>query len=318
MQRILEQTSTLIPADLCTFNWLSSSHVDYVVRLATPEAHRYDDLRPIFDRLWNDNPLIDHFERTGDTRALTWADVEGDGAWRSGPLFREYYEVLGVRHQLALRVPSPPGTVAGLACSRAAVDFNDRERALLTAFGRHVIARNGQLAEHAGLRAAMGRRGWRTHLVGADGTLADESEDAVVADASGILYPSVADLVERQRATTGDGRSVPGDPEEVELPDGPFVAFLVPSAMPPYLLFERPLASEDHSDFDSAMLRALGLSARESEVVSRLATGATNRQIADSLGIAVGTVKKHLQRVFAVLGVETRAAAAAKAVRLLR
>jgi DNA-binding CsgD family transcriptional regulator len=64
-------------------------------------------------------------------------------------------------------------------------------------------------------------------------------------------------------------------------------------------------------------LLALGLTQREAQVAARLATGATNRQIGDDLGITVGTVKKHLQRVFAALRVETRAAAATQVVRLL-
>ncbi len=52
-------------------------------------------------------------------------------------------------------------------------------------------------------------------------------------------------------------------------------------------------------------------------MATRLVPGWTNQQIAMELGITVGTVKKHLQRVFDIFGVRTRGAAAATVVALL-
>lgn len=46
---------------------------------------------------------------------------------------------------------------------------------------------------------------------------------------------------------------------------------------------------------------------REREIVDLLMQGMTNRQIAHALGIAEGTVKKHLHHVFGKLGVRSRA-----------
>jgi DNA-binding CsgD family transcriptional regulator/tetratricopeptide (TPR) repeat protein len=57
-----------------------------------------------------------------------------------------------------------------------------------------------------------------------------------------------------------------------------------------------------------------GLTAREVEVLRLVAAGQTNLQIAATLGISGHTVRRHLQNVFARLGVPTRAAAAAFAV----
>ena len=60
----------------------------------------------------------------------------------------------------------------------------------------------------------------------------------------------------------------------------------------------------------STLLVDAGLTPRQIEVAMELAaTGATNAQLARRLGISEGTVKKHLETVFAVLGVESRAAA---------
>lgn len=52
------------------------------------------------------------------------------------------------------------------------------------------------------------------------------------------------------------------------------------------------------------------LTPRETEVLSWVAKGKTNRDIADILGMSPRTVNKHMEHIFEKLGVETRAAAA--------
>ncbi len=58
----------------------------------------------------------------------------------------------------------------------------------------------------------------------------------------------------------------------------------------------------------------LGLTAREGEVLSWLSKGKSNRDIAQILGLSPRTVDKHLEQIYAKLGVENRTAAAAVAV----
>ena len=68
-----------------------------------------------------------------------------------------------------------------------------------------------------------------------------------------------------------------------------------------------------------AVLRdAFALTGKEAEVLYWVAQGKINRDIADILGSSPATVKKHLERIHAKLGVETRTAAAALALGRLR
>jgi DNA-binding CsgD family transcriptional regulator len=60
-----------------------------------------------------------------------------------------------------------------------------------------------------------------------------------------------------------------------------------------------------------------GLTHREAEVLLWVSYGKTNKTISEILGISPRTVNKHLEQVFRKLGVETRAAATAIAVRYL-
>ncbi|MDD0839947.1 response regulator transcription factor [Curvibacter sp. HBC61] len=73
---------------------------------------------------------------------------------------------------------------------------------------------------------------------------------------------------------------------------------------------------------DEAVIEAMSfsfkLTAREAEVLYWVVKGKINRDIADILGASPATIKKHLERVFAKLGVETRTAAAAMAMNRIR
>ena len=73
---------------------------------------------------------------------------------------------------------------------------------------------------------------------------------------------------------------------------------------------------------DTAVIACLGLgfklTAREAEVLYWLVKGKTNRDIGEILGSSPATVKKHLERVYVKLGVETRTAAAGMAMARIR
>ncbi|MEO6018560.1 MAG: response regulator transcription factor [Polaromonas sp.] len=67
-----------------------------------------------------------------------------------------------------------------------------------------------------------------------------------------------------------------------------------------------------------AMSLSFKLTAREAEVLYWVVKGKINRDIGDILGASPATVKKHLERVYAKLGVETRTAAAGMAMNRIR
>ncbi len=81
---------------------------------------------------------------------------------------------------------------------------------------------------------------------------------------------------------------------------------------------EQQANQEFKPDFSSPQpLLKLGLTARVAEVLLWVAQGKTNSDIATILGISESTVKKHLLEIFEKLSVETRSAAALRALEAL-
>ncbi len=67
-----------------------------------------------------------------------------------------------------------------------------------------------------------------------------------------------------------------------------------------------------------AMSLSFKLTARQAEVLYWVVKGKINRDIGDILGASPATVKKHLERIYAKLGVETRTAAAGMAMNRIK
>jgi DNA-binding response OmpR family regulator/DNA-binding CsgD family transcriptional regulator len=92
------------------------------------------------------------------------------------------------------------------------------------------------------------------------------------------------------------------------------LAFLS-STGPDELLFR--LTESSTVPDEQLLQQTLALTTRESQVLLWISRGKSNREIGAILDISPRTVNKHLEQVFVKLGVENRAAAAARAVRSL-
>lgn len=73
----------------------------------------------------------------------------------------------------------------------------------------------------------------------------------------------------------------------------------------------QPASSSDVPQQLDLHRASLGLSAREAEVMDRMSAGLTNGEIAGELFLSEKTVKNHVNRIYAKIGVESRAAAIA-------
>lgn len=134
-------------------------------------------------------------------------------------------------------------------------------------------------------------------------TLATEADDAMV-----LTPPMLAWLEQAQKPGSASGPAAPAAFSGI---DQLMLQYLGKTGADEFLL---RLAKDADAELPAEVSRKLGLTSREGEVLSWLSKGKTNRDIAQILGLSPRTVDKHLEQVYAKLGVENRTAAAAVAV----
>ncbi len=153
----------------------------------------------------------------------------------------------------------------------------------------------------AGLMAAAGRVDRAARLLGSAEGMVERSGAPLQAP----WVPVRDEAIRRARAALGDGRFVTTAAAGRALPLGAAVAEAL--AVADALAAGRPVP--DAAD-------PFGLSPREREVLALLADGRSSAEIASALFVSPRTVSTHLTRVYAKLGVASRAEAIAHAHRL--
>jgi DNA-binding CsgD family transcriptional regulator len=158
-------------------------------------------------------------------------------------------------------------------------------------------------------RTGLVQLGWANVLLAGG-----EPENARLwAEAAAAAFEQEGNQFELARALATGGRAAAalGDSAEairrLERAAGLFTACAAPN-----------LAAQVSRDLRQLGRRAAGsgtLTARELEIAGLVAGGATNRQIAEALVISERTVGTHLSRIYAKLGISSRAALAAQRIR---
>ncbi len=171
-------------------------------------------------------------------------------------------------------------------------------QAALDASGRHLLAanRNGRILWHTPQAAKLLRAAFET-FDSEQFALPAEVLDWLAAHASGT--PTAPDLMPlRQEAAERKLR----------------LSYVGMTGADEFLL---RLIDEAVSREEIVLKNRLSLTLREAEVLTWIARGKSNRDIAEILGLSPRTVNKHLEQIYAKLGVENRTAAAALAMRAL-
>ena len=308
---VCELLRELIACESASFNdmALGSGDFRYVIVPETDVALAAE-LKPAYDRHFHQHPLIAHAQSEPRAGALRFCDVLAGDRFTDTELFREFYAPFGLRYQMVIQLPAPPAVVVGYALNRSERqgEFSDRDAAVLNALEAHLamhhrvvkdVERSRAMAEEAD------RDGWSVVTVRSDGTIECSSSDSLTPGwAQGEKVPAaVASLL-----PSGGSADRAATSHDVMIGDDRWRCVAHPVQVGPTVLLMRHVG-EEATDVSTLVDR--GLTPRQAEVALALArTGAANSQLARSLGMSEGTVKKHLESVFRVLGVESRAAAA--------
>ncbi|MEW6582148.1 MAG: LuxR C-terminal-related transcriptional regulator [Actinomycetota bacterium] len=316
---VVREVPALVGCDSISFNEVDVA-AGRLVALLEPAELRFPGDVEIWERHRAEHPLLSRYLATGDGRAFRISDVMTQADYRQLALYRELYRRLRTEYQMSFQLPAPPPLVVAVALNRERRDFSERDRAVLN-LARPYLAIVRAAAEvraesdHArdALSRATAAAGREVVILSANGPrfVTDEGRRLFVHYLGGTEDRPVTDgmreWIERQRrADAGFTSPPPTEPLVVGGAGDRLVVRFLPALRPgedDLLVLERQVPPAV----------AARLSPREREILGAVADGLTNREAAARLAVSPRTVEKHLEHVYAKLGVQTRAAAIAVA-----
>lgn len=308
---VLELLRTVIPSVSASFNDMAMVSGDFRYVIVPPDDEALArELKPVYDRLAHQHPLILEAHRRPACGAIRLCDAQGGESFTETDLYRQFFEPFGLRYQLAVQIPGPPDVVIGYALNRAPQDgeFSDRDVEVLNTLSAHLALHHRaamELERSRVIDAEAERGGWSILTVRSDGVVQASSSPSF----SPRLAPGerLPDALIALLPNFGDHDRLP-ESHDVAIDGERWRCVVSPVAVGPTVVSVRRVGDERA---EAARLVDLGLTPRQSDVAIALArTGGTNAQLARTLRISEGTVKKHLETVFRILGVDSRAGAA--------
>jgi DNA-binding CsgD family transcriptional regulator len=300
---VLAELETLVHADWVTY--CEQDRVRRRVRLevGVPDDDGADQVDVSYWDIAAGHPVCRH-HNTGNFGALKLSDFMSLAQLRRSQVYAVWFRPYGVEHELNVAIPSPPWHTKTFLFDRCpGRDFTERDRHVLDALQPHL----GRL-----WRAARTRRRLRAALEALEHVSEQHAGGVVLLARSGAI--EFVSAPARRLLLAYFGRSSAG-----ELPASVADWLASGSSELVFRQGRRRLTIERSGQalLLSETVDELGLTAREQQILAWVARGKTNPEIAEILWITPSTVRKHLENVYAKLGVRTRTAAAARLYRVL-
>jgi DNA-binding CsgD family transcriptional regulator len=250
-----------------------------------------------------EHPVCSRSNR-GDFRALKLSDFMTLRQLRRSRIYAVWFRPGDIERELSVAIPSPPWHTKTFLFNRPrGRDFTERDRLVLDLLQPHF----GRL-----WRAAQTRRRLRAAIAALESASEQDPRGLIVLAPDGRIdfaSPSARRLI----------REHFGVPPEGDLP--PALARWLESGSPTLTrrLTGRRLTVDRSGDtlLLEELRDELGLTRRERQILGWVARGKTNPEIAQILWIAPTTVRRHLENIYAKLGVHTRTAAATRLLGIL-
>jgi DNA-binding CsgD family transcriptional regulator len=260
----------------------------------------WEELEHAYWRLRHQDPLCAYQARTGDLTARKVSDFVTRRQWHRVELYAEYFRLFGAEERMQVGLAATPSHKFLFFSGER--NFGERERLVLNLLRPHLIAAHAA-ARQRRLAAALLLEQEGASLVVLQSSdridFATPSAERLLgryfAPTSGDLLPETVRAWLRRDDRRLNGNGLP-PPAPAPLRVGRGDRRLVIRRAGHSLLLDEEIAT---------------LTAREREIVDQLAQGRSNAEIAELLTIAPTTVRKHLENIYAKLGVRTRTAAVA-------
>jgi len=316
---VISAVPKLVRSEITTYNEVNCAKRQNATVSDPPDALDFPDSHRIFNQHIPEHPLIGHYARSGDARVLKMSDFLTRRKFHSVGLYTDFYKRVGVEHQMALMLPAGPPLVIGIALNRGRPDFTEHERLLLNLIRPHLVqayenatavttmaeesAAGMNATDHLGRAAIVLTRHGRVRLIS---TVADQLFAKYFGSRrTGGLPDCIKSWMEHQYSLLASMK--PPVPLIVNREKERLIVRML-SDCDQVLLH----LTEQVTAICPQALQAQGLTTREAEVLAWVARGKTNSEVATILSVRLRTVKKHMERIFQKLGVESRTAAAVR------
>lgn len=286
----------VVGADVVTFNRVDFRSGVREMSIAPEEwKEPLEALRPVVEKLAYQHPIIDHFMDSSNVGAMRISERVSADVWRRSELYQAYYKPLGLHWQMVMAVPSGDQYFNVVALSRSDRDFDERDVAVCEALLPILALGCGGAPDEPDLRVNTAA-GWHIFAIDHARRVLRAAPD----DPAGVLVPGLVlpnGLVERT------AKAQLGELQRCLLEDGEWLVRKLGGTE------ERSVMLAKRERDAPVALSALTL--RQRDVLCLVAEGRKNAAIAYELGIAEGTVRKHVENALVALQVPNRAAAAA-------
>lgn len=322
IRALLTGIKSLVPCSYTSYNEIDLPSRQTFYKSYGADEAMYQSIQPAFKAYLHQHPWGQRVLISPDYGVRTISDFLSDHEFRTLDLYQEYYRPLGISRQLGVSLSVPPRLFIPIMINRDGLDYCARERQILDVLRPHLTQgfHNAHAWERMTERRSSVQRLFQTlnkALIETDryGKILWTSPGADKfflrhrlwsPNLSPYLPSPLLDWllnIVRQREPQSL-LSTPAKPLRLRTAWGILIVHLVASDKRVRLLLEdRSRVLSSNGELESQ------LSPREQEVLKILATGKSNDQIARLLGISRRTVQKHLERIYARLGVENRTAA---------
>lgn len=325
---VADELMALVPTDSAVYNEvnLRRGRVRWIYAGVPPLPNS----EQVFEAHIDDHPFIRYYAQPNSDATVTIGDFLSDREWRRRGIYNEFYRPMGVERIIGTKIPSPPELTIAFVAVRSGKDYTARDRRMFDLLRPHLFhayeiaaARSDHKQDLDLLHQSIDALRGGAIVLAPDGRMRMVTAKArawlttyFAAPANTIHLPeALARWVTQSELPSAEDCEPPA-------PSGSFVVerggrrlvaqLLRDRGRRLILLEERPIAIGPED------LASLGLAQREAEILACLALGKTDAEIGRILGISPRTVSHTLERIYRKLGVETRVAAAMRAVRAAR
>jgi DNA-binding CsgD family transcriptional regulator len=316
-QVVIEQVAGLIPSIVVTFNEVDPV-AGRLVFLAEPKSFPFPpETMAKLAALASQHPLIRYIGETGDGSAKKISDFWTQEEFHASDVYKQVYGPMDVEFQMSVALPAPRPIVVGVVVCRTDSDFSERDRMVFNLLRPHFVQAWHNARDRRHMRALLGAAVSASEPGAAGLLVMSDPPQELIPGTLVSLYryfgrpTHTSPLPARVERWLANERGRLHDEDTLELLK-PLVGesgghrivlryLPAPGDQPGALLLREQARIPRRQSLES-----LGLSAREAEIVECVISGATNASIGETLHVSPATVKKHLENIYAKLGVRGR------------